>query len=65
MMPGDDDLPNRPAAARVTIGDDLSRLSVDELTERLDLLAQEIERVKKERDGRGGVRAAADALFRK
>ncbi|MBA5777289.1 DUF1192 domain-containing protein [Stappia sp. F7233] len=65
MASRDDELPVKPAAAPVAIGDDLSRLSVDELSERLVLLAQEIERVTKERDGRSSVRAAADALFRK
>jgi len=52
-------------ALPVVLGEDLSRLSVDELTRRIEDLTAEIARVERERDARGGVRAAADALFRK
>ncbi|MBC2861093.1 DUF1192 domain-containing protein [Stappia sp. 28M-7] len=52
-------------ASPVVVGEDLSRLSVDELTRRIERLTEEISRTERERDARGGVRAAADALFRK
>jgi uncharacterized small protein (DUF1192 family) len=49
----------------VVLGEDLSRLSEQELAERIALLQAEVLRVTAERDARGGVRAAADAVFRK
>lgn len=52
-------------ASPVVVGEDLSRLSVDELTRRIERLTEEISRTERERAARGGVRAAADALFRK
>ena len=55
----------RPLAAPVVLGEDLSRLSAQELAERIALLQAEVLRVTAERDARGGVRAAADAVFRK
>ena len=51
-------------ALPIVLGEDLSRLSVDELTRRIEDLTGEIARVERERDARSGVRAAADALFR-
>ncbi len=51
--------------AAISIGDDLSRLSEDELVERLSALEAEIARTIAERDARRGTRAAADALFKK
>jgi uncharacterized small protein (DUF1192 family) len=55
----------RPLTAPIVIGEDLSRLSEHELAERIALLQAEVLRVTAERDARGGVRAAADAVFRK
>jgi uncharacterized small protein (DUF1192 family) len=55
----------RPLTAPVVLGEDLSRLSEQELAERIALLQAEVLRVTAERDARGGVRAAADAVFRK
>ncbi|MXN65370.1 DUF1192 family protein [Stappia sp. GBMRC 2046] len=65
MNERDDDLPLITPGVEIRVGDDLARLSVNELDERLAALEHEIERVRKERDDRSGVRAAADAIFRK
>jgi uncharacterized small protein (DUF1192 family) len=59
------DGPNGPAPATAIIGEDLSRHSVEELEARLTALRAEIARTEAEISTRGGVRAAADALFRK
>jgi uncharacterized small protein (DUF1192 family) len=55
----------KAAASVARLGEDLARLSVSELEARIEALEQEIARVERELDARGGVRAAADALFRK
>lgn len=52
------------AAGPHEIGQDISLLSVDELTERIARLKEEIARLESERDSRGETKAAAEALFR-
>ncbi|WP_311031162.1 DUF1192 domain-containing protein [Mesorhizobium koreense] len=47
------------------IGQDLSLLSVDELSERIEQLKEEIGRLEAERTAKDATRSAADALFRK
>jgi uncharacterized small protein (DUF1192 family) len=47
------------------IGQDLSLLSVGELTERMALLRAEMERLEAERTARGATKSAAEALFRR
>jgi uncharacterized small protein (DUF1192 family) len=47
------------------IGQDLSLLSVDELSERIAQLKDEIRRLEAERAAKDATRSAADALFRK
>lgn len=47
------------------IGQDLSLLSVDELSGRIEQLKEEILRLEAERTAKGATRNAADALFRK
>jgi uncharacterized small protein (DUF1192 family) len=59
------DGPQRPAQATVVVGEDLSRQSVEELEARILALRTEITRTETEISTRGGVRAAADAVFRK
>ena len=44
---------------------DLDPLSVDELRERMAVLAAEIERIERKIDGVVNFRASADALFKK
>lgn len=55
--------PKKEAAAYVT-GSDLSRMSEAELTAHITLLESEIQRLKREIEARGSVRAAAEAFFR-
>ena len=58
----DDDRPQKPVAHE--IGGDLSILSVDELTSRIDLLKAEIARLDEERKRKSAGRLAAENLFR-
>ncbi|MCJ8055448.1 DUF1192 domain-containing protein [Shinella curvata] len=46
------------------IGSDLSLLSVDELSARIDLLKAEIARLESEKAQKGASRSAAESLFR-
>lgn len=58
----EDDRPKKKIAHE--IGSDLSLLSVDELTMRIDLLKQEITRLEAERQKKDASRSAAENLFR-
>ncbi|MCD1263065.1 hypothetical protein B5M44_00245 [Shinella sumterensis] len=58
----EDDRPKKKIAHE--IGSDLSLLSVDELTVRIDLLKQEITRLEAEREKKDASRSAAENLFR-
>jgi uncharacterized small protein (DUF1192 family) len=46
------------------IGQDLAMLSIDELDERVEMLEQEIARLKEARAGKENSRAAASAFFK-
>lgn len=59
----DDDDRVRPVEA-VAVGDDLSRLSVPELEERLKALHGEISRVEREIADKTAFRQAADSVFK-
>ena len=58
----DDEAP-RPATQHV-LGQDLSTLSLHELSERIALLRAEIERLETARTAKEASRAQADAVFR-
>lgn len=58
----DDDRPQKKVAHE--IGSDLALLSVDELTQRIALLAEEITRLEAERTRKSASRSAAENLFR-
>lgn len=58
----DEDQPKKKLAHE--IGSDLSLLSVDELTQRIALLNEEIARVEAERVRKSASRSAAERLFR-
>ncbi|MGX5719653.1 DUF1192 domain-containing protein [Shinella zoogloeoides] len=58
----DDDRPPRKTTHE--IGSDLSLLSVDELSARINLLRAEIERLESEKAKKGASRSAAESLFR-
>jgi len=62
MIRDDDDRP-RPRVKH-EIGQDLSLLSVAELDARMALLAEEIERLKADKDRKAASRQAADAFFK-
>lgn len=55
---------DRPAGKpRHELGQDLSRLSVDELRNRIEELRTEIARIEAELEAKGSTRSAAEALF--
>ncbi len=58
----DDDRPLKKVAHE--IGSDLSLLSVDELSARIELLKAEIARLESEKTKKGASRSAAESLFR-
>jgi uncharacterized small protein (DUF1192 family) len=47
------------------IGQDLSLLSISELTDRIALLKEEIARLEAARASKGATRSAADAFFKR
>jgi uncharacterized small protein (DUF1192 family) len=59
-----DDEPVKPVKVH-TIGEDLSRLSAGDLTERIGQLRAEIARLEAELSTKGATKAAAEALFRR
>ncbi len=59
----DDDLERAKKVAAISVGEDLSAISVDELVERISLLEGEIARIKQEIEAKKGARSAADAVF--
>ena len=58
----DDDRPKKQLAHE--IGSDLTLLSADELSLRIDLLKQEIERLEAERERKSASKSAAESFFR-
>ncbi|MDH6297541.1 DUF1192 domain-containing protein [Agrobacterium fabrum] len=58
----DDDRPQKPRGHE--IGSDLSVLSVDELSDRIELLQAEIARLEDEKKRKSAGREAAENLFR-
>ncbi len=58
----DDD--RQPTKTAHEIGADLTLLSADELSARIDLLKAEIERLNAERERKAGSRAAAERFFK-
>ncbi|MEL6374937.1 MAG: DUF1192 domain-containing protein [Pseudomonadota bacterium] len=62
-MASDADEPVGAATPKATLGEDLSRLSVDELEARIQALHGEVERVAGELERRRAHVSAADALF--
>ena len=55
--------PESPLA--LLMREDLDRLSVDELAERIELLEAEAARTRAKRESASAFRSAADSLFRK
>jgi uncharacterized small protein (DUF1192 family) len=61
----DDDIPKKQEPNVVTVGEDLSRLSEDELRDRIEALTREVNRTREALEQRSTIRNAADALFQK
>ncbi|QDG75713.1 DUF1192 domain-containing protein [Labrenzia sp. PHM005] len=61
----DDDIPKKTESAPITVGEDLTRLSEDELRDRIEALSEEINRTKNTLEQRSNIRDAADAFFQK
>jgi uncharacterized small protein (DUF1192 family) len=59
-----DDEPKKKARSH-EIGQDLALLSVDELSERIAMLRDEIARLEAELKTKGATKSAAEALFRR
>lgn len=59
-----DEDPQKKTPAHV-VGQDVSLMSAGELSERIELLRGEIERLEVERAQRGETKSAAEALFRR
>jgi len=59
----DEDLPQKQNTTHI-IGADLTLISVDELTARINILTAEIERLEAEREKKSAGRKAAENLFR-
>lgn len=62
-----DDEPGAPPARRLAheVGQDLSRLSVEELAERVGALREEIVRLEREIASKSATRQAADLFFKR
>ncbi|TBN09567.1 DUF1192 domain-containing protein [Agrobacterium cavarae] len=58
-----EDLPQKQNSTHI-IGADLTLLSVDELTARINILSAEIERLEGEKEKKSAGRKAAENLFR-
>lgn len=62
----DDFLSKRPESPlALLMREDLDRLSVDELADRIELLEAEAARTRAKRESASAFRSAADSLFRK
>ncbi len=59
----DEDLPQKQNTTHI-IGADLTLLSVDELTARINILSAEVERLEGEKEKKSAGRKAAENLFR-
>jgi len=64
-MMDDDDRPAKPDPFKGPSDDELHRLSVNELEERIAWLKSEIERVKAVLGTKHGARSDAEAIFKK
>jgi len=60
-----DDLEPKKTKKAYELGQDLSKLSVDELAELIDNLKQEVARVEGARTAKLATRSAADAAFKR
>ncbi|MEP3049123.1 MAG: DUF1192 domain-containing protein [Roseibium sp.] len=61
----DEDVPKKSKPSEISVGQDLSRLSEEELSERIEALTAEINRTQRTIEQRGNIRNEADAFFKK
>ncbi|KZM50630.1 DUF1192 domain-containing protein [Labrenzia sp. OB1] len=61
----DEDVPRKPASGTITVGEELSTLSETDLAERIEALADEINRTQREIEQRENIRDAANSIFQK
>ena len=65
-MHDDPDLPRRKSDLLADLArEDLDKLSIAELDDRIDTLTAELQRTREKRQGAANFRAAADSLFKK
>lgn len=60
----EEDAPLQKAKEVVRVGEDLSRLSVDELEQRLELFKKELDRVREEIATKQSHKSVAEAVFK-
>lgn len=60
----DEDVPKKSGPAKISVGDDLSSLSENELSERIAALEAEINRTQQELKQRSTIRNAANSIFK-
>ncbi|WP_299482910.1 DUF1192 domain-containing protein [uncultured Roseibium sp.] len=60
----DEDVPKKLETGKITVGEELSSLSEEDLTERISALEAEINRTQQELEQRSTIRDAANSVFR-
>ncbi|MET1412722.1 DUF1192 domain-containing protein [Roseibium sp. HPY-6] len=60
----DEDVPKKLETGKITVGEELARLSEEELSERISALEAEINRTQQELEQRSTIRDAANSVFR-
>lgn len=61
----DFDEPRRPAKPQITLGEDLSLMSVEELRSRIQALEAEIARIESELEAKTSSRGVAESVFKR
>lgn len=61
----DFDEPRRPAKPQITLGEDLSLMSVEELRSRIQALKAEIVRIELELEAKTSSRGVAESVFKR
>ena len=59
------DEPRRPAKPQITLGEDLSLMSVEELRWRIQALKAEIARIESELEAKTSSRSVAESVFKR
>lgn len=64
MAMSEEDLPRKPSANTLTLGEDISAMSAFELEERIKDMETEIARCREAIKARAATKSAADAFFK-